>query len=94
MLHQVTAMNVRQNFGQLLNQVQYRQDSILITKSGHPVAALVDIHLFEKIRLMRQEFERLSTQFARAYQDVREAEGLHEIDEALKSIRKHKKREA
>lgn len=94
MIQQATAMNVRQNFGELLNQVQYRQDSILITKSGHPVAALVDIHLFEKIRLMRQEFERLSAKLAQAYQGVSEAEGLREIDEAVKFVRKNKKREA
>jgi prevent-host-death family protein len=43
MIHKATAMSVRQNLGELLNGVQYRHDSVLITKAGKPVAALVDI---------------------------------------------------
>jgi len=38
-------MTVRQNLGELLNEVQYRNGKVLITKAGKPVAALVDIAL-------------------------------------------------
>jgi prevent-host-death family protein len=34
----------------MLNQVQYRNDSIVINKDGKPVAALVDAELFARIR--------------------------------------------
>ena len=43
MIKESTAMTVRQNLGELLNEVQYRRSRILITKAGKPVAALVDI---------------------------------------------------
>ena len=40
----------------MLNQVQYRHDSIVINKEGKPVAALVDARLFERIRNMQASF--------------------------------------
>jgi len=43
-------MTVRQNLGDLLSEVQYRKGKVIITKAGKPVAALVDIALFERIR--------------------------------------------
>ena len=45
MITQTSAVNFRQNLGEMLNQVQYRQDSVLISKDGKPVAALVDARL-------------------------------------------------
>ena len=50
MQREATAMTVRQNLGELLNGVQYRQDQVVITKAGKPVAALVDMVAFEKVR--------------------------------------------
>ena len=37
MIRKSTAVAARQNFGDLFNQVQYRNDSVLITKDGKPV---------------------------------------------------------
>ena len=42
MIKEATAMTVRKNLGELINEVQYRHDSILVTKAGKPVAAIVD----------------------------------------------------
>ena len=47
---QASAVSFRQNLGEMLNQVQYRHDSVVINKDGKPVAALVDARLFERIR--------------------------------------------
>ena len=46
MVTEVSAVNFRQNLGEMLNQVQYRNDSIVVQKDGKPVAALVDAELF------------------------------------------------
>jgi len=87
MIHKVTAMMVRKNLGELLNGVQYRHDTVLITKTGKPVAALVDIELFEKIRRMKQLFNRLSDELANAYKgsEIKNAEA--DIKEALNTVR-------
>jgi hypothetical protein len=64
----------------MLNQVQYRNDSIVIHKDGKPVAALVDADLFARIRRMQGRFDELSDRIANAYAEVPEEEGMAEID--------------
>jgi prevent-host-death family protein len=76
----------------MLNQVQYRNDSIVISKDGKPVAALVDAELFARIRRMRERFEELSARIAEAYADVPEEEGMAEIDAAVARVRRRAKR--
>jgi prevent-host-death family protein len=80
MITEVTAVNFRQNLGEMLNQVQYRNCSIVINKDGKPVAALVDAELFARIRRMRDRFNALSARIADAYAGVPTGEGLAEID--------------
>jgi prevent-host-death family protein len=80
MIIKTSAVTFRQNLGEMLNQVQYRNDSIVISKDGKPVAALVDAELFARIRRMRERFEALSSRIAEAYANVPAEEGLAEID--------------
>ena len=87
MLRKAPAMTVRQNLGELLNEVQYRHDSILITKADKPVAALVDIDLFNRIRLLQKEFDRLSDELATTYANVDAEVAIVEIDEAVDAAR-------
>ena len=87
MIQKATAMNVRHNLGELLNGVQYRHDSILITKSGKPVAALVDMALFNKIRRMKKVFNRLSDELEQSYEGIDEASIEQDIAEAIKAVR-------
>ncbi len=42
MISETSAVSFRQNLGEMLNQVQYRHDSVIIKKDGKPVAALID----------------------------------------------------
>ncbi|MHA6821477.1 type II toxin-antitoxin system prevent-host-death family antitoxin [Ralstonia pseudosolanacearum] len=90
MITEVSAVNFRRNLGEMLNQVQYRNDSIVINKDGKPVAALVDAELFARIRRMRQRFDALSERIAKAYADVPVEEGLAEIDAAVTAERKQR----
>jgi prevent-host-death family protein len=88
MITEVNAVNFRQNLGEMLNQVQYRNDSIVINKDGKPVAALVDAELFARIRRMRERFDALSQRIAEAYVEVPVEEGLAEIDAVVARERK------
>lgn len=88
MIRKATAMRVRQNLGELLNEVQYRHDTVLVTKGGKPVAALIDIDLFERIRSMKEQFNRLTDEFTTAYADVNPKTVALEISEAIRSARK------
>jgi len=90
MITEVSAVNFRQNLGEMLNQVQYRNDSIVINKDGKPVAALVDAELFTRIQRMRERFDALSNRIAQAYAEVPMEEGLVQIDAAVASERKRR----
>jgi len=83
MISEVTAVNFRQNLGEMLNQVQYRNDTIVINKDGKPVAALVDAELFARIRRMRDRFDELSGRIAEAYANVPSDKGMADIDAAV-----------
>ncbi len=88
MITEVSAVNFRQNLGEMLNLVQYRNDSIVINKDGKPVAALVDAELFARIRRMRDRFDALSARIAEAYAEVPAEEGIAEIDAAVAEERR------
>ena len=88
MITEVTAVAFRQNLGEMLNQVQYRNDSIVVSKDGMPVAALVDAELFARIRRMQGRFDALGRRIADAYADVPMDQGLAEIDRAAARVRR------
>lgn len=83
MMIQTSAVAFRQNLGEMLNQVQYRQDHVLISKDGKPVAALVDIKLYERIRRQRSRFEALSERLAAGFAGQPMAQGMEEIEAAI-----------
>ena len=87
MITETSAVNFRQNLGEMLNQVQYRRDSVVINKDGKPVAALVDARLFERIRRMQDRFDALCTRIETGFADVPEAQGMAEIDAAVAAER-------
>ena len=83
MITETSAVTFRQNLGEMLNQVQYRRDSVVINKDGKPVAALVDARLFERIRRMQARFDALCQRIETGYASVPEAVGMDEIDAAV-----------
>lgn len=87
MITEVSAVNFRQNLGEMLNRVQYRNDSIVISKDGKSVAALVDADLFARIRRMRERFDALSGRIAADFSQVPDDDGMMEIDTAVAEVR-------
>lgn len=87
MITETSAVKFRQNLGDMLNQVQYRHDSILINKDGKPVAALVDARLFERIRRMQSRFDSLAERLEQGFSGTSEADGMAEIEAAVQAER-------
>lgn len=92
MVKETSAVTFRQNLGEMINQVQYRNDSIVINKDGKPVAALIDARLFGRIRKMQQRFDALSSRLAEAYAGIPVEEGLAEIERAAAVVRKESRK--
>ena len=80
MITETNAVTFRQNLGEMINQVQYRHDSILINKDGKAVAALIDAGLFGRIRRMQERFDALSNRMAAGFAGISEEDGMAEID--------------
>ena len=87
MITETSAVKFRQNLGDMLNQVQYRHDSILINKDGKPVAALVDARLFERIRRMQSRFDSLAERLEQGFANTSEQDGMAEIEAAVQAER-------
>lgn len=87
MIQKVSAMDMRKRFGDLLNDVHYRHNTVLITKAGKPMGALIDVDLFEKISLMENEFHRMTDELANAYMDVDPEVAESEIQEAIEALK-------
>ena len=92
MIREAPAMTVRQNLGDLLSEVQYRKGKVIITKAGKPVAALVDIALFERIRKLDEEFERMRVEFARAFARMPGEQVQALVDEGVTEARARRRR--
>ncbi|MBI2311562.1 MAG: type II toxin-antitoxin system Phd/YefM family antitoxin [Betaproteobacteria bacterium] len=92
MIREAPAMTVRQNLGELLNEVQYRHGKVLITKAGKPVAALVDVAMFERLRKLDEEFDRMRAELARAFSGMTEKEVEALVGEAVKAGRRQRKK--
>ncbi len=88
MITETSAVAFRQNLGEMLNIVQYRNDSVLIKKDGKPVAALIDARLFERIRRMQERFDALCDRMEQSYAGVPEDVALAEIEQATTLARR------
>jgi prevent-host-death family protein len=88
MITETSAVAFRQNLGELLSLVQYRNDSVLIKKYGKPVAALIDAKLFERIQRKQERFDALCDRLATTYDGVPEDAALAEIERATSLARR------
>lgn len=91
MITETSAVAFRQNLGDMLNQVHYRSDSIVINKDGKPIAALVDARLFARIRRLQSRFDELSQRLAQGFEGVAPEDGMAEIDAAVAAERQTKR---
>jgi antitoxin (DNA-binding transcriptional repressor) of toxin-antitoxin stability system len=55
LVKKVAAMKVRDNLGQLLDEVYYRGDEVVIERAGKAMAILVPVGRYEQYQRERQE---------------------------------------
>lgn len=91
MITETSAVAFRQNLDEMISQVQFRCDSIVINKDGRSVAVLIDAKLFERIRRMQERFDALAARMAKSFAQVPEEEGRAEIERAVAAERRKPK---
>ena len=56
MLKTVSAIKVRQNLGQVMNEVFLKDDEYIVERSGKPLVAIIPIEKYLTMKNNRQEF--------------------------------------
>lgn len=78
---------VRRKFGELLEEVYYRGDKIVVERRGRPMAALVPIELYEKWQTQRERFFDLIDEARERNEDIAPEVLEQEIEAAILAVR-------
>lgn len=87
MVRKLAAMKVRDNFGQLLDEVYYRGDQVVIERAGKAMAILVPIGRYEQYQRERQERFKILDQIKAKAKKVPAKRLDAMIDEAVRASR-------
>lgn len=90
MYKKISALKVRQNLGQIMNEVSLRGDDYIIERAGKPLVAMIPI---EKYQSMQEEVDKFFESLDQLRTNVKKEDqnamnGL--IDKAVRSYRKAK----
>ena len=69
----ITSLELRQHFGEVMDEVRYRKEPYIVTRNGRPLIVLLDVEAYQALAEKRQE-----DAFIEAYTDERVAEFLKE----------------
>ena len=86
MAKEISALDLRKHFGQIMEEVRYRKEPYIVKRNGRPMIVLLDIEAYEASRARLHE-----EAFIEEYSEERVAEFLREdrLDSAtLKRARK------
>lgn len=72
--------------------MQYRHGKVLITKAGKPVAALVDVAMFTRLRKLDEEFDRMRVELAQAFSGTTGEAVNALVEEAVKDVRARRRK--
>ena len=70
---EITALALRQRFGEVMDEVRYRKEPYIVTRNGRPLIVLLDVEAFRALEAKQQE-----EAFIEEYTDERIAEFLKE----------------
>jgi len=78
----------REQFGELVEQVQYQGDSIIINRNGKPAAVIVSLEIYEHWKQERQSFFNQIRQI-QSNSGLNPEEADHLAGEAITEARSH-----
>ena len=56
MLKRITAIKVRQNLGQVMNEVALKEDEYIVERAGKPMVAIIPIEEYQRMKKEKDEF--------------------------------------
>ena len=88
MFKKVSAMKVRQNLGQVLNEVALRGDDYIVERAGKPIAAIISLEKYQSLQEERDSALQALDQIWGKMKDENPKVVENTIDEAVKNVRK------
>jgi prevent-host-death family protein len=73
MAKEITALVLRQRFGEVMDAVRYRKEPYIVTRNGRPLIVLLDVEAYRAAEAQRKE-----EAFIEEYTDERVTEFLQE----------------
>ncbi|ARJ65019.1 hypothetical protein WV31_04730 [Magnetospirillum sp. ME-1] len=87
MFSTVDAQTFRNGLGDMINRVQYRGESITVTRSGAAVATLIDPDLFTRVHAMQGRLTPLAESIARAFEEIPVEDGIENLKTLVAELR-------
>ena len=88
MLKKISAMKVRQNLGQVMNEVALRGDDYVVERAGKPLVAIIPMEKYRKLQGYLDEFWEEVIIFQQSVRDVEPKELDAAIEEAVLAAKK------
>ncbi len=88
MIKKISAMKVRQNLGQVMNEVALRGDDYVVERAGKPLAAIISMEKYRKLQSHLDEFREAVESFQLRVEDVDPKEMDGAIQEAVLAAKK------
>ncbi len=83
----IGSREARSQFADLLGQVRYGNQSVVIERAGKPMAALVPLEVVEQYVAARERFFAVVDELRQNLPDVSEAEVEADVAEAIAAVR-------
>ena len=80
----------REEFSQIVEQVQYRGDSYIISRHGKPAVAVVPLRVYEDWKRQREQLFEAIRKIQEANQDAEPDQVMEDVLEAQQAIRSSK----
>lgn len=88
MLKTISAIKVRQNLGQVMNEVALKDDAYIVERAGKPLVAIIPIEQYQSMKKERDEFFRMVDEIREGMTPAENSVVDAEIEEAVRSRRK------
>ena len=88
MLKTISAIKVRQNLGQVMNEVALKDDEYIIERAGKPLVAIIPIEQYRSMKKERKGFFQMVDEIQKGTKKAAGSLIDAEIEEAVQSYRK------
>lgn len=93
MLKKISAVKVRQNLGEIMNEVAFRNDQYIIERGGKPLVAMVPVWQLEKWLKQREAFFQKIEEIQEKNKEFSPEEIERDIEEAVRTVRARERKE-